>query len=379
MKKIYISMAAVFAAAAACVTQSFAAAPSITVKSDKSDVAYTYKSSNDSAEASADASKLFDSFNGVSVEDYTSAALTITSESDDLDNIEVVLRFSTDKTDMEYSVLDYYDFKITDENGDIIYDSDDTDPTEPDASEKDISFGVFNTESASDTKKFIVDYKIDETSSANIDEEDLEALNISVISQIVSDVETEADYSVTITAETPEIIEVVAAASDSSDGSEDDTESTVIEYQATCGVDLSAGRYTVTGKGILTIAGADGAQKSVTVIKDDTVPDIEGVTKAIVTITDGDKITALPLDGEEKPSVKFVKTSLEEAAQELAASEATEAPTETPAPVRTPEPRKSNPRTGEESAQAVVLCSVMFTAAAAICILEVIKRKKTRG
>lgn len=378
MKKIYISTAAIFAAAAALVTQSFAATPSITVKSDKSDIVYTYTSSDGSTEALADASKLFDGFNDAA-EEYTSAVLTITSESDDSDNVEVALRLSTDKTDLEYSVLDYYDFRITDENDKIIYDSDNTDPTAPDIAVKDISFGIFNTESGSETKKFLVEYKIDEMSSANIDEETLEALKVSFVSQIMNSDNAEADYSVTITSEIPEIPQVVEAASDSapsddaSEGGEGNSEAKVIDYKAICGTDLSAGRYTVTGKGTLKIEGADGTEKSTTVIKDDTVPDIEGVKKAIVTITDGDVITALPLEGDEKPSIRFEKL-------DLAADTATAAPTAEPArETSTPEPRKSNPRTGDENSTAGVLAGIMFTAGVAICVLEVIKRKKTQG
>ena len=395
MKKIYTSTAAVFIAAVAYATQSLAAAPSITVKSDKSDVTYTYTSSSGSAEASADASKLFDSFNDATVEDYVSANLTITSESNDSDNVEVALRFSTDKTDMEYSVLDYYDFRITDENGDVIYDSDNTDPTAPDASEKDVSFGIFNTESASDTKKFTVEYKIDETSSDNIDDKALDTLTVNVISQAVSDSDTEADYSVTITAETPEIPEIVEAATDKDepnetpdgDGKKDeDSDVKEIEYQATCGKDLSPGRYTVTGKGIVKIEDSEGKEKSKTTIKDSTVSaDIEGVPMSLVVLAEGDVITVEPLPGDEKPSIKFEKTNTGVAPASASSrptpandDRSTQVPQSSAANQRaaTPEPRKSNPRTGDDSVQTAVISSMMLTAAAAIGILEVIKRKK---
>lgn len=408
MRKIYISTAAAFLAASVGMVSVFAAAgSSITVKSDKSEVSYTYKA-DDGNEAKADASKLFGGFRGVSKDEYSSESFTITSKTQNGTNVDVFLVVEAENTDEVYSPLDYYSFVITAADGDVIYDSAEEEMTDPAAVSKEIPFGRFNTQFTTDTKKYTVDYKINGDIAAKLDEETISGISVSIVSRAIPAEKTAADtgeeasegteaeadptYTVEVKAENePENPEEVVAAATTAAAAEEyeleATETESAEIKKVCGVDIPAGRYLVSGNGIVTIESATGELKGEATLTDGTVEGVEGVEVAVATITEGDIITAIPLPGQEKPAIKFEKANTGTQATATAASQgsngssgrtssAAGAARATAAPSPASAAAKSNPKTGEDSPAIAWLCGLMAAAAVGIGALELIKRKK---
>ena len=404
MKKIYMSVAGVILAASVGAAGVFAAGgSSITVRSDRSEVSYTYKA-GDGNEAKADASKLFDGFRGVGTDEYKTENLTITSKTQNGSNIEIALVIETENTVEEYSPLDYYSFVVTADNGDVIYDDASEEPSDVSASSKEIPFGRFNTQFTTDTKTYAVEYKINSEIAGKVDEETLSGLSVSIVSRIVPAEKDEAaptkeqtgavaerdedpTYTVSVEAEEPE--EVVSAAASPAAAAEeyeiDGKDTTANEVKKVCGKDIPAGRYLVSGNGVVVIESAAGELKGETTLTDGTIPGVEGVDAAIATITEGDVITARPLPGQEKPAIKFEKANTSPQATATSAASAASASSNrgsaakaTAAPAKKTAAAKSNPKTGEDSPEIIWLCTMMAAAAAVIGILEIIKRKKVK-
>ena len=397
MKKIYVSTAAVVMAVAVSMVSVFAAVgSSITVKTDKSEVSYTYKA-GDNNEAKADASKLFGNFRNASKDDFTTENFTITSKTQNGSNIEVALLVEAAAVSEDYSPLDYYSFVITAENGDVLYDSAAEGASDVSATSKEIPFGKFNTQYTTDTKKFAVDYKINNDVAAKIDEETLAGVTVSVVSHIVKaePAATDApaaeadDYTVEVAASDPE--EVVAAASTATAAPAAAASPTpeaieVNEVKKVCGKDMTAGRYLVSGNGIVRIQGADGTLKSETTVTDGS-SGVDGVGAFVASIVDGDVITASPLPGKDKPSVKFEKTNsptsptaanaaAANANSKVNATKATAKATAAPTAKPKTAAAKANPKTGEDSAEIAWICGLMAAMAAGVVGLEIVKRKK---
>ncbi len=379
MKKIYLSTASVLVTASALVTQALAAAPSISVSTDKSNVSYTYTAVNGD-ETVADAAKLFGDFAEVSDTEYSSENLTITSESADGNKVEVLLRLDAEKTDYTYSVLDYYTFVIADGDGNVIYDGEAEAAADAQASEKEISFGVFNSEEAAETRTYTVDYKLNPEVVSALDGAAAN-LKVSIASRVVDDVE-EPDYKVSVTARTPEpdteVAEAVDAVTDTASTAAPEVTSTpeaieINEISKVCGKDIPAGRYMVSGNGIVKIETPDGDIKDI-VITDGTIEGVEGVDKALATINNGDIITASPLKGMDQPAIRFERTDV--SAETTGTRTGTSAAASTVPSGRPTVAPKNNPKTGEGSSETVALCGIMAVCAAVIGVLEIIKRKK---
>ena len=153
MKRIYISAAVAAVAVSVSAGSVMAADSSIAVTIGNEDVTYSYTASD---EVFADSIKnLFSELEDSAADETAESEMLIESSAVNNENIAVGLRLSIDEADAdsEYSVLDYYTFKITDSNGDVIYDSADEEPAEENATEKDIPLGVFNTDFTRDSKK----------------------------------------------------------------------------------------------------------------------------------------------------------------------------------------------------------------------------------
>ena len=382
------------AAAVSMVSVFAAVGSSITVKTDKSEVSYTYKA-GDNNEAKADASKLFGNFRNVSKDDFSKESFTITSKTQNGSNIEVALLVETKNVAEDYSPLDYYSFVVTADNGDVLYDSAAEPASDVTATSKEIPFGRFNTHYTTDTKKFAVDYKINRDVAAKIDEDTLAGVTVSVVSHIVkaepaatdAPAAEDADYTVEVAASEPD--EVVAAASTATapPAAAASPAPEAIEangVKKVCGKDITAGRYLVSGNGIVRIEGADGTLKSETTVTDGSNSGVDGVGAFVASIVDGDVITASPLPGKDKPSVKFEKTNSPTSANTAAsktntnanavkaAAKATAAPTAKPKTAAA----KANPKTGEDSAEIAWICGLMAAMAAGVVGLEIVKRKK---
>lgn len=124
-----------------------------------------------------------------------------------------------------------------------------------------------------------------------------------------------------------------------------------------CGKDIPAGRYKVTGTGVLKTTYADGRMKSESVVSSDE----NGV---VVLLEDGDILLMEPLEGQEKAKLKFDKASTD-ASDAVALEKKNDA--------------KVNPKTGDSDAELKAFVGVAACAVAMLAILEVIKKKKSKN
>lgn len=134
---------------------------------------------------------------------------------------------------------------------------------------------------------------------------------------------------------------------------------TTKEIKKICGKDIPAGRFLVTGNGGLKITSANGGVKETLVISENPVSG-KSVKQQVVILAEGDVLTIVPLDGDEKARLKFNKIT-------------TETATNTAAPVSTIAPVKANPKTGDNGIGIAIGVAVL--AVLAFAGLEVLKHK----
>ena len=139
------------------------------------------------------------------------------------------------------------------------------------------------------------------------------------------------------------------------------TNATVTEIKKVCGVDIPAGRFSITGSGKLVVTSSTGAKKSESVVSETPVAG-QSVKTAVVLLEDKDVLTITPLAGQEKARLKFNKVT-------------TENITSTPTPVKSANDNKTNPKTGDNGIGIVV--GVAALAVLAFVALEVLKRKNS--
>lgn len=374
LKRVFISAVMACVTASMCTVQAWAAEPSITIRSEDLENSYVFVADN--GEITAEAEHVFDNFEdmlvGICKKKNVSIAVDNKSESD----VELVMQVSVE--DNAAATVDYYDFKVTDPTGNIVYDSDSSAAAADGVSVKEISFGTFV--SGNTTKEYTVEYKLDEAAYNTYGSNGAKNVYVSFISRA----DENADYSIEMVGKTvvdqipeePEAETVVASAETASSAAPSATPETVEAKEAitkVCGKDMSPGRYVVTGNGIVKVTDKDGKEEEVTVT-DGSIAGIDGVKTCLVTLTEGATVSVLPLEGQDKPSVKFEKANT--AATVAPTSSATVQPVRvTNAPAA---PQKTNPKTGESTAT-VIACMLMVMAAFGVGVLEYLKRKKLKG
>lgn len=129
------------------------------------------------------------------------------------------------------------------------------------------------------------------------------------------------------------------------------------EIKKVCGVDIPAGRYKVTGSGILKTMNSDGLMKSESVVSSNG----NGI---IVLLEDGDILLMNPLDGQEKAKLKFEKASTDPSAVTA---------------VEKSNNSKTNPKTGDSDAELKIFAAVAAFALAAFAALELLKKRKSKN
>lgn len=130
------------------------------------------------------------------------------------------------------------------------------------------------------------------------------------------------------------------------------------EIKKICGEDIPAGRFSVTGNGILKITSKNGKLKN-TYIVSETASKSDEVKETAIVLEDGDVLIITPLDGQEKAKLKFGKIETDN-----------EKTTATPVKADT---EKNNPKTGDNNIGIVIGIGVF--AILAVIGLEFLKRK----
>ena len=382
MKKIYIGALAAAAAVSMNAGSVMAADPTIAVNLGTENITYSYTLSDEVYENSV--KELFTVLDDAAVDETVESELDITSES--AESVEIGLRLAVDEADenSEYSVLDYYTFKITDPDGNVVYDSAEEDLTEAGALEKDIPLGTYNTGLAEDTRTYKLEIGVNEAVAETVSAE--EAGEIDILVTAVGEpaaAATEAPAAATLkpkfelaasateapnSTQTPAVTEAPDATPAPTEAAGETKERKII-----CGEDIEPGRYTVTGNANVKITTADGELISETTVTDGTDPDIKGVPQFITTLEKGNVITITPISDDIKAAVNFERTNSGSSTRSAAAAASTSNSTAAPK-----SSSKTNPKTGDPSSTTLLLGSAMGVSAAAAGSLEILKRKKNK-
>lgn len=391
MKKIYFGAVLTAVAVSAGSIVAVAAESTVTVKVDSENLTYSYDAANgEYSESVADLLAAEDE----NTSDKIVKEFSITSNTEEKGGIEFSLRITADENAVDdgFSVADYYFIKISDIDGNVIYDST-VDEEEKNDSGIDIALGVFNTQFTEDTKSYIIEYGINPESGYTADMAEKYGIDVSIVSDVYSasaedtnqDVsgitptlkpEFELNTSDTTTAAVQEATPAPTAAP-SAQPSESADEQKV--KKIVCGEDIEPGRYTVTGNANVKIETKNGELISETVVTDGSDASIKGVKQFMTTLEDGDIITITPLSENIKAAVNFEKSTGSDSKNATASSSSSNKNSKTQSTAKPSSSSKTNPKTGDVGTTTTVLGSVMGISAAAAGSLEVLKRKKKSG
>ncbi len=395
VNRIYFGAVVMAAAVGVSAVSVSAADASIMVQLDKETVEYTYTPGSEEYERSI--KDLFNSFEDVTALDAVKKDLTVTSISPQGESLVLSLRLSIAEADaaLQYSPLDYYDFKITDTDDNVIYDSEEAESSDIADTHKDITLGVFNDGATEDTKEYVIEYGINEEAAAVIGDDSIEGLDIELVSAVSSQADDTAGGVVQGTAPVATLkpkFELTATAAPQETAAVAESTPTEAPLGAApteipeadsakvktiiCGEDIAPGRYTVTGNANVRITTKDGEIISETTVTDGSDENVKGVKQFITSLEEGDIITITPISDEIKAAVNFEKTNSGSSSdtKNLTAASTTGRNTASPSATAS---SKTNPKTGDVSTTTAALASAMVISAAAAGCLEIVKRKKT--
>lgn len=326
-------------------------------------VTYTY--SSDKAEEMAKSIKDLITLSDLSKEKEITQALTITSDSYAGKPVSVKLRLSDTKkatpkpeatmTPTERDALGYYIITVTDADGEIVYSEDDGDYQN---GSRDILLGTFNKLSATESKTFILTISTIKDAKSSV-RNAAEALDWSIVSDayIPTDSVTPQPTATVQPVQTP----VATAAAKVNTDKNGTIALAAGEY--TCGEDIKAGRYVVSGNGKVKVYGADGTVKTTVALKNKG-DNTSGVEEYIVQLSEGEKIST-DSDITLKPHTQTTAT---------ATPKPTTSPKATATPKATTTPSKTNPKTGDTAPIALVLLTGALSISAVV-FMEIKKRR----
>lgn len=344
-------------------------AASIAVKSENASSSYTYSVEEETA---FDVEKLFSGLNTVSTETGAKDTFVITNNTDDKNKVEVVLRLQLESTSDKwtYSPLDYYSFVISDENGNEIYNSLNAKLSAATDKNKDIVLGTFNEQNETDTKTYTIEYKLSKEGANTLTADDISGLSFTIAANKVdeqpdmtAEPTPQPKFELPVNDEPKDEQPAVTETAAPEKSEKDNVVETVKEKKFVCGKDITPGRYVVKGNGVVKVESKLGENENEVVLNDGTVPNVEGKASAVITLSEGDVVTLLPLEGQEKASVSVEKTNSGSGQNSVSVRE-----NATAAPIKT------NPKTGENST--AIFAAVMIAAVAGIAVIEIVKRKK---
>lgn len=333
---------------------------------------------------------------------------------------EEVVKNKTDGGLNPEDALDYYNIIVTDEDGDVIYDDNNAD-YEP-ATEINIPLGMFNTKNGSDVRNYKItisedptvnsrEYKlaadkadwliVNSVSGASEDEgakstaSPLPKVTLSPISSQRPKA-TPSSYPADVSTPAPNTPDVKETDIPASNHTPAPAEQTAAPTQApmpyptaqpkpivksasgvitvgagtyTIGGDIPAGKYTLTGSGIVEQRSSAGVLRTRIALTSDgsgiTSYDME--LKVGDTVTTADSVTFTPYTAA-KPTATPRPTTTPRPTATPRAARATTAPKATSAP------SKTNPKTGD-SAPLIPVAAAACAAIAVIAVIEVKKRK----
>lgn len=366
MKKLLGSIMAVLTVLSLSLT-AIAATSNISIKNNVSDskpVSYSYDADK-SGEIVKSIKSLMTKLEDIGKQSSVVQTLTITSESANNAPVAFKLRLaipekaaSDEKPEAiaatpspdEISALDYYNIKITDRDGNVIYTYEDDESAGGGETYKDMPLGTLNVSDSSENKIFNLTISVNKDMDKNSIADEAEKLDWQIVSDIAIIPTEEAKPQ---TQSTPK--------ADSKDTV------TLEKGEYICGKDIEPGRYTMTGNGKVHVYATDGALKSTIALKDKDDETSNGVAEYIINLAEDEKVVVDDV-------ANFTPYS---SAKATATPKGTATPkaTATPKTSATTQPTdKSNPKTGDSAP--IIGVSILAIAALAGAALIVIKKKK---
>lgn len=314
--------------------------------------------------------------------------LTISSESAEGDLVEFKLRLSmpqkassdvkpealkTPSPD-EYSALDYYNIKVTDSNNKLIYSYANDDSKNENSTYKDIPLGMMNNSANTENKIINVTVSVNKSLKNSQVAQYAENLDWSIVSSVKKAEPTEEPKA------TEDVIPETVMPTEETEHKE--TKSAVKEDkngvvtlstgEYSCGEDIDAGRYTMTGNGKVHVYTENDELKSTIALKEKN-SSANGVEEYLINLIDGEKIKV-------ESETKFTPYTANTTAKPKATSnpkggsstKATTKPTSTPKV--TQKSSKNNPKTGDNT-PIVAVVSIGVLAVGAFAFIEIKKRK----
>lgn len=356
-------------------TAALASASNVSVKNNEPDmepITYSYESGKIKS-SSASVKTLMTNLDGLSKQDSVVQTLTITSENTDNLPVNFTLRLALANNESQqvkpepekkyseedYLSLDYYNIKITDANGSVIYSFEDENEENKEREFKDFDLGIMNRESAVESKIFNITVSVNKELNKDSIANSAKKLDWRIISELQS--------------ENEEIVsndESMPAQENNNSSLAKDKNGTMVlssgEYF--CGEDIEPGRYTMTGTGKVHVYADDGALKATVALKNKDDESAKGVSEYTINLNDGEclvvdeEIKMAPFSGAKSTS----KPQNSSSAKSASSNKESNSNAKTTA--------KTNPKTGDKVSIGVISC-ITIAAIGAFVLIELKKRK----
>lgn len=323
--------------------ESFAAIINTTIKSDKETVDFSFNSSTFN-EYKADLMPAIGEWEIPNDGEYIASDISVNFTTDGEGDSKLYFRLEGDTKD----VVNFFNFRITNPDGDVIYEDKDNKATENYRE-------IYITDS-----KTPMEFKLEYTVAPGADRGlDISSLKIKAVSKV--EVLTPTPTEKPVPTQKPKFDldsldngrqDIVFDLADGTIKGPDNQESEKV-ITKTVGKDIPADRYAVKGNGKLTVTSANGMVKFESVITDST-------GTAVVLLEDGDIIKIVSANGGDSAKLSFSKAATDNKAPS----------TVTTAPVKT------NPKTDDGSMGVGMTVGVIVLVVGAVAGLEILKRKK---
>ncbi len=372
MRKILIMVICVVMTVSSSVIASAASLSKVSVKNNDPDskpITYTYESDQVKS-SSASIKTLMTKLDGLQKQDSIVQTLTITSENADSSPVSLTLRLALPNiesdvkpepanqySDKDYLSINYYNIRITDSQGNVVYSYED-EPSEKESGMeyKDIPLGEMNQESMFESKIFNITISVNKSLKDDSVAESAKKLDWIIMSETVDNAD-EMNQS--------EIAASENADNKSSFSKEKNGDIILPEGEYLCGKDIEPGRYTMTGSGKVHVYAEDGALKSTVALKNNNDDEAKGVSEYIINLNEGERV-------ETDSEIKFSPYST---AKVTSKPKRTDTPKTTSSASKSETNKKSNPKTGDVVSIGVI--SVIALAALSVfAVIEIKKRRK---
>ncbi len=334
-------------------------------------VTYTYDSEK-AGETVKTIKSLMTNLSDLTDEHTITQTFTIISESAGAKPVEMKLRLSMPQestmqpamTADDYSALEYYNIKITDDEGKVIYPKEDNNIKDKTAY-RDISLGTLNKLSGSESQKYNVEVSVNKEFNRASVKRAAEKLDWSIVSNTYVQQSTPAPVPSESTITPAPLVTVVPATQTPAPNVSENKNGviTVSAGEYICGEDIPQGRYTMTGSGKVRVYKEGGGLKATVVLKNKG-DKVNGSEEYIINLLDGEKVVT---DSEIKltPNASATPTPKSTKSSTVKATATPKAGTNS----------KTNPKTGD--AAPIALVSIVgILAIGAVVVIEIKKRRE---